>query len=68
MKMEVGEKFCKLVSVFGISGLLIETFLRIGEKLSASELTWPAVFRPVMSFVFAIWILSIVAEKWIWKE
>ena len=68
MKMEVREKLWALVSVVSISGLLIETIIRIGEKLSDSELTWPTVFRPVMSFVFAIWILSVALGKWIWKE
>jgi len=68
MKIEVREKRWELVSVVGISGLLIETIIRITEKLSASELTWPTVFRPVMAFVFSIWILSVVTGKWIWKE
>jgi len=68
MKIELREKRWELVSVVSISGLLIETIIRIGEKLVGSELTWPTVFRPVMSFVFAIWILSVVTGKWIWKE
>ena len=72
MKMEVSEKLCELVSAVSIIGLLTETIFRIGEKLSASELTWPTVFRPVMLFVFAILMSALLhfvfTGKWPWEE